>query len=158
MIYNNASIPFQINLLIGGIILFLYRSDPINFIRLTFVLHYVANIAIRKARRFIYSPIRVHSIEFSLHVRNGVTALIRHLFFERSSLSLYFSLQTNVQRDNDFRLSNAISQMGYIIISPFISLCYSDCNEIEALETPGREIAAVLRRGGISGECFSIRS
>lgn len=41
---------------------------------------------------------------------------------------------------------------------PVSSLCYSVCNEIEALETPGREILAVPERGWIIGECFSIRS
>jgi len=41
--------------------------------------------------------------------------------------------------------------------SPVSSLCYSVCNEIEALETPGREIA-VPEREWIIGECFSIRS
>jgi len=40
---------------------------------------------------------------------------------------------------------------------PVSSLCYSVCNEIEALETPGCEIA-VREREWIIGECFSIRS
>lgn len=45
-----------------------------------------------------------------------------------------------------------------ISLSPVSSLCYSVCNEIEALETPGREVAGLPGRGCIIGECFSIRS
>jgi len=41
--------------------------------------------------------------------------------------------------------------------SPVSSLCYSVCKEIEALETPGCEIA-VPEREWIIGKCFSIRS
>jgi len=40
--------------------------------------------------------------------------------------------------------------------SPVSSLCYSVCKEIEALETPGCEIA-VSEREWIIGECFLIR-